>query len=256
MRCVNALERVDAFSVWLEDTMAGTIVPWEFGHALFNDRYPQRWDSNFLRVDLPLGDVDAPALASHADALMSAYGHRHIVVCDDHDGARVAPGFARLGWDAERIVYMALRRPPDRRPETSAEEVAYEGAEDLIERTKLESGMKGPEARELTRFSRELADRIGARFFVAREDGEPGAYCELYVHDGVAQIEDVHTVERFRGRGLARAVVCTAVEAAGAAGADLVFLCALEGDWPKELYTKLGFDPVGHFWGFIRRPRA
>ena len=67
------------------------------------------------------------------------------------------------------------------------------------------------------------------------------------MHEGVAEIDNVHTLERFRGRGVARAVVGRAVqEASSIAGADLVFLIADDADWPKELYAKLGFDPVEH----------
>jgi hypothetical protein len=27
-----------------------------------------------------------------------------------------------------------------------------------------------------------------------------------------------------------------------------------EDDWPKALYAKLGFNPVGRFFGFTRKP--
>jgi hypothetical protein len=39
---------------------------------------------------------------------------------------------------------------------------------------------------------------------------------------------------------------------AEAAGADLVFLCCDAGDWPKDLYRRLGFDPVGRYLRFTR----
>jgi predicted GNAT family acetyltransferase len=70
------------------------------------------------------------------------------------------------------------------------------------------------------------------------------------VHEGAAQIEDVNTLEPFRGRGLARQVVSFAAREALAGGADLVWLIADDNDWPKELYAKLGFRPVGTFWQF------
>jgi RimJ/RimL family protein N-acetyltransferase len=64
----------------------------------------------------------------------------------------------------------------------------------------------------------------------------------------VAQIEDVNTLPRFRGRGLGRAIVQHAMEDARATN-EIVYLEALAEDWPRELYARLGFDVVGerHF---------
>jgi predicted N-acetyltransferase YhbS len=64
----------------------------------------------------------------------------------------------------------------------------------------------------------------------------------------------VNTLEEHRGRGVGRAVVLAAAAAARASGADLVFLDADADDWPRLLYGRLGFDPVGEAWEFIRRP--
>ena len=58
-----------------------------------------------------------------------------------------------------------------------------------------------------------LASAIDARFFGARADGEIGAYCELYSVHGTGQIENVLTLEHFRNRGLARALVLRALGA-------------------------------------------
>jgi ribosomal protein S18 acetylase RimI-like enzyme len=62
------------------------------------------------------------------------------------------------------------------------------------------------------------------------------------------------TLGRFRGRGLAKAVVSHAVNEARSAGHSLVFLVADDEDWPKELYRRLGFEPRGHTWEIIREP--
>jgi len=37
---------------------------------------------------------------------------------------------------------------------------------------------------------------------------------------------------------------------------DLTFLVADAHDWPKDLYRKLGFEPVGSTWAFTRRART
>ena len=47
----------------------------------------------------------------------------------------------------------------------------------------------------------------------------------------------------YRGRGLGRAIVQHALAEARRVN-DVVFLEALADDWPRHLYTKLGFDVV------------
>jgi len=84
------------------------------------------------------------------------------------------------------------------------------------------------------------------RWFAAYTDGRIAAYCELRSRGGVAQIEDVNTLAEFRGRGLGRALVQHALGEARR-GHELVFLEALEDDWPNQLYAKLGFDVVGRY---------
>ena len=96
------------------------------------------------------------------------------------------------------------------------------------------------------------AARAGARYFAVELDGELASYCELYLHEGVAQVEDVNTLEAFRNRGAGRAVVLGAIAEARAAGADLIWLLADADDWPRHLYAKLGFVQVGGAWQFTK----
>jgi ribosomal protein S18 acetylase RimI-like enzyme len=109
---------------------------------------------------------------------------------------------------------------------------------------------------QLLEQKRVVADAVGARFFLALVDGRAAAACELYERAGTAQIEDVGTLERYRGRGLARAVVLRALREARAAGCDLVFLEADADDWPKQLYGRLGFHAVGQIYAFLRKPHG
>jgi hypothetical protein len=158
------LERIVAMSRWFADVTSSRVEAWRYGTALFRDDFPRRWDSNFLRVERPVGDATAAELATSADALQAHLGHRELVVEDPDDGARLAPGFAALGYEVDRLLWMVLRREP------------------------------------------------------------------------------------------ARAAVTAAIDAARAAGADLVWLLADAADWPKELYGKLGFDPIGSCWQFTKPP--
>ena len=250
------LSRIQAFSRRLEELTSTRSEPWRFGTICRNDEYPGRWDSNFLRVERPLGDVTAAELAAEADHALGDLRHREIVVEDDGQGARVAAGFGALGWEVDHLLVMARHRPPDREAVAPAEELWFDEVRPLIVEVNKRGhgGMSAAEAAMLADFRRELVRTVGARFFGSRVDRQVVGTCELYCLDRVAQIEDVHTLEEHRGRGLARAFVGLAAREAAAAGADLVFLITDENDWVKELYGKIGFDPVGHFWQFTRVP--
>jgi predicted GNAT family acetyltransferase len=63
----------------------------------------------------------------------------------------------------------------------------------------------------------------------------------------VAQVEDVYVIPEARGRGYARALV-TRAAALACEDHDLSFIVADDNDWPKQLYAKLGFEPVGRTW--------
>jgi predicted GNAT family acetyltransferase len=101
----------------------------------------------------------------------------------------------------------------------------------------------------------QLTGREGnARHFAVRASGEVASAADLYSDGRTAQVEDVATAPAQRGRGYATAVVLRAVEEALASGHEFVFLVADAEDWPKELYVRLGFAPLGHTWTFLKTP--
>ncbi len=250
------LERIVAMSRWFADVTSSRVQEWRYGTALFRDDFPRRWDSNFLRVERPVGDATATELAASADALQAHLGHRELVVEDPDDGARLAPGFADLGYEVDRLLWMVLRREPDRAPSLDAREVPLEEFRPVTIAANLEShgGMPVEDAEMLADFDTVAAQDAGARFFLADVDDRPAAAAALSVHEGAAEVDAVHTLTPFRNRGGARAAVTAAIEAARSAGADLVWLLADAADWPKELYGKLGFDPIGSCWQFTKPP--
>jgi ribosomal protein S18 acetylase RimI-like enzyme len=246
-------ERIAAATRWIEEVTSTRLVDSPLGTALYNDDFRVRYDSNFLRVEGSTGTTDAEEVAAACDALFEGYAHREVIVEDARRGAAMAPGFGELGWRVDRLVTMARRGEPD--APTVTDLVTELDVGEIVGFTRAVHLRNFPAdthgvADTLAAFSAVLHERAGARFFGVRVDGEVASACELYVHEGVAQIEDVNTLEPFRGRGLARQVVSFAAQEALARGADLVWLIADDNDWPKELYAKLGFRPVDTFWQF------
>ena len=146
---------------------------------------------------------------------------------------------------------MARTREPDRRVDTSmVREVAVRRAHGRAARGDVGEPWGDAEISSLLDEAKRLIMRaVPTRFFAAFVDGEIAAYCELRSDGTVAQIEDVNTIPRFRGRGLGRAVVQYARRRGASDETRSSYLEALAEDWPRQLYAKLGFDVVGerHF---------
>lgn len=61
----------------------------------------------------------------------------------------------------------------------------------------------------------------------------------------MAQVEDVVVLAEHRGAGLGRLVTTAALGAGLQLEPELLFIAAADEDWPKELYGRLGVEPVG-----------
>jgi GNAT superfamily N-acetyltransferase len=225
-----------------------------FGTALLYEELPRVWSLNYVLVERDLDAATAEALAAEADELLGGAGlrHRKVEVLDAAAGERLAVEFQELGWHVERDLVQPHRRPADREVDISfVEEVDTEALAPVwAEAMRKDFGSDDDVIRQLTEHKQVLADD-GARFFAARVDGVLASYCDLYSDGRTAQIEAVQTLERFRNKGLARAVVSGAL--AASEGHDLTFLLADQADWPKQLYEKLGFDVVGSVYEFTLR---
>jgi predicted GNAT family acetyltransferase len=69
----------------------------------------------------------------------------------------------------------------------------------------------------------------------------------------IAQVENVYTAPGARGRGYARTLVAYVAVLAADGEPALTFITADANDWPKDLYGRLGFKPIGSTWLFHRQ---
>ena len=254
---MNDLDRFHAFERRILAGMSTRAEPFEYGVAYFDDDVPERYISNFLLVDANAPDLSAEVLLESADLILGGAGLRHrlVVVSGEDDGDRMAPDFRANGYVAEPSVQMVLRREPDRPPILPVEECSFAESRPLTEEIyRREDDIPIGLIPRFVDQHESWERRIGARRFIARIDGVPAGQCELYVDGPDAQVEFVDTLEEFRGRGVARAVVLGAARAAQASGAQRVFIMGDDDDWPKDLYRRLGFDPMARRWDFTRAP--
>ena len=224
-----------------------------FGEAFLHPALPRAYVLNSLHVD---AEVDADQLVAAVDDLYDGFLHRRAVVERFDTGERLARGLRRGRWVVERDLYMALRRERDR---AAGPGLAEEVDAARFERAEAASVREEPYGRDeevveqLVGMRAALARAVErSRFFVGTADGVDAAVTTLYSDGVTAQVEDVATLRDYRRRGLARATVSAAIDAALEMRHELVFIVANDEDWPKDLYGRMGFDPIGRVWTFTR----
>jgi ribosomal protein S18 acetylase RimI-like enzyme len=247
------MARTWRFECEMQDRCARSRREFEYGTALYNDELRRVYDANFVRFERGFDNLTGDVVEVLADELQASLRHRKVLIPHERAGARVAEELKRRGWRYYTLVTMAYRG--DGRAESRAvEEVDAVELRGARERA-LDDGQRDAEARrQIVEFTELMASLASTRLFAARAEhgDEIGSFCALFQGDGVGQIDEVTTVEQYRRRGLGAAVVRAALQASIASGADLTFLVADEGDWPKDWYARLGFEPIGRRYELLR----
>ena len=247
------LARIHAYLDRLEDAVVDEVRPARHGAALLTPSLPLVWQLNALRVEDPAA---VPAsLVAEADHALAELGHRKLVVHDAELGARLARPLAATGWNVLRLLVMVHDRPPDRAVARGAGEVDRRtGAAGLAAFRREQPFGWQEEAVDQLAGMDERYDRAAQARDFASPVREPACVCRLYRADGLAQIDEVGTVEARRGEGHASAAVLAAADAAAAEGCDPVFLLTDASDWPHKWYRTLGFSEIGSVYEFLKLP--
>jgi ribosomal protein S18 acetylase RimI-like enzyme len=255
----EAREAVRSFDLWRDAAWSSRVERFDDppATAYVNERFPRYLDANFLEIERWNADVaELLALVERVD-WSERTTHRRIAVTHFATGERLRPELEPRGFLGKSLLVMARLGRSDRDP-VSAETrwVDAAGFEPAVRTALLE---EDPDE-DPTLLEEDLAFRLrlagvpGARFCLTTVDGEPASICDLYVHDGLAQIEDVATMKAYRGRGLARATVSFALAEAERHGVRTAFLFTHTSNEPAQaLYRTLGFVEVDRRWEFTSR---
>jgi len=230
---VSDVERIRAFGRELDDRLGERTVETPVGEALFVDDLPHVYSLNYVRADRGDGDE----IAAATETAMEHLHHRKVFTYLDVD----------LGWSRATHLVMQHGREPDRRVDAShVRPVDFE----QIAPVRMYDYEDLAVGEMLNEFQRRIGRVVETQWFAAFDGDDLAAWCHARTSDGVVQIEDVNTLPSFRGRGHGRAVVQHALEQS----TGLVYLEALEDDWPRELYAKLGFATVDRCYHHLRAP--
>jgi GNAT superfamily N-acetyltransferase len=222
--------------------------------ALLTPTLPLVWQLNAVRVEDP--EASPAELIAAAEDALSHVSHRKLVVHDQEVGLRLAPALSRAGWNVYRLLVMVRDRAPERSvaPGAGGEVDRASGARALAAfRREQPFGWQEEAVQQLTAMDERYGSAVHARDFASPPDN-PAASCRLYTDEGLAQVDEVGTVERRRNRGHASAAVLAAVDAATAEGCAPIFLLTDAADWPQHLYERLGFSPIGQLYEFLKLP--
>ncbi len=230
----------------LDERCAEEVVPFPWGRAFINRTLASAPDLNYLVADRSLGAVTAEVLAERADRIQGGTGvsFRRVNVDDQEAAERLLPGFAALGFAAERFCVMVHHQQPDCEVDTARVRQVDWATYRPARKREIESwAPTALIAEQALRKQALTATLLDTTYFAAIVDGAPASFCELRREGPVAQIEFVETLEPFRRRGLARQVVSAALQAAR--DSSFIFLVADLFDWPQHFYERLGFETVG-----------
>jgi ribosomal protein S18 acetylase RimI-like enzyme len=220
---------------------AGSLRQVEFpgGVAYYNEELPLVWDVNFVRVDHSAVD-----LIGAVEQLQNGQAHRKVLIEDPalleaHSSELIGAGYGRRDL-------VALAREPGGRLDPDVRELPYEDIKPFRFEVHMEQLVPPREevADQVGRVHDRTHQVTGERWFVIHADDEPAGHLIVYPDDGLAQIEDVGVLDRFRGRGLARRLIEHALQVIADDGHDTVFITAETNDWPHEFYRRLGFEHI------------
>lgn len=245
----DLLARARALERYLALARATSVISLEPGFAVQHRDYPASYDHN--RVVLPR--LTTPTEAEDLCARGLAGLDHWQVTADGPADAAILTAFEAAGWEiATHAVMVATGSPDARTAEGSAVEEV--GLDDLAQWRRDDwrevlAGMSDEVIEQL--IDREvLTDQVARVIHLAVRDssGRPVARADLRVVGATAQIEDVATHPASRGKGMATALMRTALRRADELGCDIVVLAADQDDWPLRFYERLGFQAIaaGH----------
>lgn len=248
----EALPTVLAFMRRTAELAADDVRALEAGCVVRTPSLPMVWSLSHLRLSGPTTYTEALELAEEhlGDLPYCQLAIEHEASAELLEGPLRARGFK-----PDRELLMALARPADREADPSGVvEVQEDEVSELMRRWVADDDTMTAEALDqvVAATSREGRVRTARNLAIRDAGGELVAMAKLYSDGITAQVEDVYTVPAWRNRGCARRLMTRAIALARESGHELVFIVADDDGWPKHLYSRLGFDPIGRMGMFHR----
>jgi GNAT superfamily N-acetyltransferase len=213
---------------------------------------PLVWSLNHLRLS---GPVTYEQVVAQAEEHLGDLPYRQVAIEHQASAELLEAPLRADGWTPDRELLMGLARGTDREADTAGVvEVDEEAAASLMRHWVSDDPKITPETLDQVVAATTREGRVRAARNLGFHDaaGELVAMTKLYSDGVTAQVEDVFTRPDWRNRGCARRLITRAIALAQQAGHERVFIVADDDGWPKHLYSRLGFDPIGRMEMFHR----
>jgi ribosomal protein S18 acetylase RimI-like enzyme len=249
------------------ESLGQNVVRTDWGLALTDTRYPDIYDANKAIVleeapTLSLQDM-RQVLTPMLDAAGIAFEHVEFMCISDPmpavAEAAAACGRSRpdavMAFDAEDIPDPAALSAV-RIDEVLEPDEAFWHAW-IDSRPEFGVAMPAGVLDQLLAGDRARFEAGIMRIFAGYLGWELAGFCSLVSMEGAGYLDSVVTLRRHRRRGIASAVVCSALRASRAHGDRATFLLAELDGRPQALYERLGFQTIARANGFTRlRPES
>lgn len=230
----------------------------EHGWVARTPSLPLVWALNQVHVETPIAYEQAVELCAQH---LSDADFEQLYIDREPAALRLEDTFRAEGWEVDVEVHLELVGEADRPAATAAVIEPHEAeALALMERWLREDQtlhLTADGLRQLVESNRLMwRARRARRLGIRDANGSLAGITVLFSDGTVGQVEDVYVIPEERGRGYGRALVSAAVELARAAGHEVTFIVADDNDWPKNLYRRVGFEPIGRTWLLHRTQSA
>lgn len=211
--------------------------------ARFRDALlPDMYDHNFTYLAAPL---DANAFSAFSEAEILRCREEGLAHCKITTAAPPAAplalfrqdrlGFYRLEDELPHAGASCIIRPLKTRADASAY-LAVNLAYGRANPGQSEDFIRRKTARRLS-----VCLAGGMDLLLAFTDGAPVGQIEVFVHDGVAKLENFFILPACQRQNIGSALLTAAIAHAKAQGAHTLYLVADENDTPRLLYERRGF---------------
>ncbi len=233
------------------------------GRIVVHPGLPVLYDTNLVILRrLPTGKPDEiiKRLEERVRPAFQAVGATHLRFVAASDlTAPVKARFLEAGYRYTDLSIMEHRARPVRTPDERIRVRPVRSHRDETELNLVDSEVLAevPWGTALIRAAlrirrKEVSEFLDFAWYIAELDGETAGSIGLLRSGAAASIQEVSTRPAFRGRSVATTMVLRMVTIARESGGEVVSLMTEAGSLAEGLYSKLGFEVVGHADSFVR----